>query len=166
MPLEVKVKEFILQPLRKAGEHLSFQLLHILISRSDEVPLQNLPNKRNGIHGRFTLKQSFQKNICIQRSILSLSQKWLLLRQKTHWKITTLQPRFLLMYDRKISKIYSMRPTNANVAREYMSIPLLWANIKAKIYFGCSEYFCPDIQTFFFSVYWVELNFKPDMVTT
>lgn len=43
--LEVKVKELVLQPLCKAGGHLSFQLLHILISRSDEVPFQNLPTK-------------------------------------------------------------------------------------------------------------------------
>lgn len=42
MPLEVKVEELILQPLSKAGGHLSFQLLYVLISRCDEVPLKYL----------------------------------------------------------------------------------------------------------------------------
>lgn len=40
--LEVKVEELILKPLCKAGGHLGLQLLHVLVSRSHEVPLQDL----------------------------------------------------------------------------------------------------------------------------
>lgn len=40
--LEVKVEELVLQPLCKARRHLSLQLLHILVPRCDEVPLQYL----------------------------------------------------------------------------------------------------------------------------
>lgn len=39
MPLEVKVEELVLQPLCKACQHLSLQLLHVLVPRCDEVPL-------------------------------------------------------------------------------------------------------------------------------
>lgn len=44
--LEVKVEELILKPLCKAGGHLGLQLLHVLVSRSHEVPLQDLRVKR------------------------------------------------------------------------------------------------------------------------
>ena len=44
--LEVKVVKLVLQPLRKAGGHLSFQLLQVFIPRGVEVPLQNLQLKR------------------------------------------------------------------------------------------------------------------------
>lgn len=42
MSLEVKVEELVLEPLGKAGGHLSFQLLHIFVSWGGEVPLQDL----------------------------------------------------------------------------------------------------------------------------
>lgn len=42
MSLEVKVEELVLQPLCEARRHLSLQLLHVLVPRCDEVPLQNL----------------------------------------------------------------------------------------------------------------------------
>lgn len=44
--LEVKVEELVLQPLCEARRHLSLQLLHVLVPRCDEVPLQNLQRAR------------------------------------------------------------------------------------------------------------------------
>lgn len=40
--LKVKVEKFILEPLGQTCGHLSLQLLHVLVTRSDEVPLENL----------------------------------------------------------------------------------------------------------------------------
>lgn len=42
LSLEVHVKQLLLQPPGKAGRHLSLQLLHVLVSGRDEVPLQDL----------------------------------------------------------------------------------------------------------------------------
>ena len=40
--LEVCVEELVLQPLDHAGRHLAPELLHILLPRGREVPLQHL----------------------------------------------------------------------------------------------------------------------------
>lgn len=40
------MEELVLQPLCEARRHLSLQLLHVLVPRCDEVPLQNLQRAR------------------------------------------------------------------------------------------------------------------------
>ena len=50
MALEVKVKELVLEPPGQAGGHLGLELLHVVIPRGGEVPLQDLQGNSTGIN--------------------------------------------------------------------------------------------------------------------